>query len=268
MLKGKYFKKLHEIFSDKYANKTAISENWILRWMYIVTYPIAVFLTRCNLTPNQITTLSLISAILAFISIVWVDNLIWYAFFWSLAVLFDLCDGVVARMTGQVSKSALNFDSMSDIFKICLVSLGLSIRSSSEIVWILVFIFIFFYLYGDLLFLQYSKLQAKNIPHLVIDTKYVSDEKQRKRFSNPLINKLFSISPVLFGILLFVYEKMVETYRLLLTFNGHTLLVFIGFMDVGGLVTLSVLVYLILISVRLCWLSINGLIRIKISDVS
>lgn len=262
MFKGGPSKKLREIFSDKYANKTAVSENWILRWMYILTYPVAVFLSKCNLTPNQITTLSLISAILSFISIVWIDNLIWYAFFWSLAVLFDLCDGVVARMTGQISKSALNFDSMSDIFKIFLVTLGLSIRSSNEIVWILAFIFIFFYLYGDLLFLQYSKLQEKATPSLAISDNYVGNEKQRKRFSNPLINKLFSIAPALFGVLLFVYGKTVETYRLLLSFNGHTLLAFIGFMDVGGVVTLATLIYLILISIRLCWFSINGLMRV------
>ncbi len=266
--KENYLKIFHAIFSETYANKSAVSENWLLLWMYKLTFPAAVLLAKCKISPNQITTASLVCAVFSFISIIWAHNLFWFAFFWSLAVLMDLCDGVVARMTGKVSQSAFNFDSMSDIFKICLVSLGVSIRSESEVVWTLAFIFVFFYLYSDLLSLQYSYWQRQKEFNLSNQAIVDIDESQRIRFKRPLIRKIFTSSPFFFNILLGMYNKVLETFRLLLTFNGHTLLVFLGFVDGGGMLTIFVLIYLIVISIRICWVSIKGLRKVKNSYVS
>jgi phosphatidylglycerophosphate synthase len=55
--------------------------------------------------------------------------------FWSISILFDFCDGTVARMTNQVRKTAFRYDHNSDLFKIFIVILGVAIIFDDVILW-------------------------------------------------------------------------------------------------------------------------------------
>lgn len=229
------------LFSDKYVNRAAVADNVLLLVMYRFAYPFAYQLSRLNLSPNQITTLSLASSILAFIALVYDENYGWFGVFWGTAVLLDFCDGTVARMTNKVSKSAFRYDHMSDIFKISLLLLGVGIHFDHLAYWILSTIFIFTYTYSEILShdlksigLQKAQSDLQALPVVNVDKKRL-----RERFL--LIRYVTKKFPLAIS-----FARQI--YIALTTFNGHTLLVFFV-LPVGGGVTMTALVYLILLTV-------------------
>ena len=61
---------IDRVFSDKYANHTALGDNLILLLMYRFAFPFSCILNRLQFSPNQITTISTLLAIFAAISLV------------------------------------------------------------------------------------------------------------------------------------------------------------------------------------------------------
>ena len=101
---------INRIFSEKYVTPGA---NVIQLLMYRIAYPFAVLLNKLHLSPNQITTQSLVFSILAFIALIYDEGWVWFSIFWGVSLLLDFCDGTVARMANKVSKTAFRYDHMS-----------------------------------------------------------------------------------------------------------------------------------------------------------
>ena len=244
------------IFSDVYVNKNAVTGNPLLWLMYRLAYPFSVFLAKLNLTPNQITTLSLAFSIAAFFSLTSTSGLSWFITFWLIAVLLDFCDGTVARMTNQISKTAFRYDHISDIFKISLISFGVGIRFNDIEIWMLSTSLIFFYNYSEILchdLISIKKInQIKQIESqthaLTIDLESNNLlEKKRLRDRFILVKFLMGKMPIFMMCLIKIYG---DVSNILLTFNGHTLLFFLA-LPVGGWVTKATLLYLICLTLRI-----------------
>jgi len=109
---------INRIFSAQYVNKEAAKNNIIVYILGRFSYPFSVVFAKIGVTPNQITTLSSLLAILSSLALVYDDGWKLFVLFWSLSLLLDFCDGTVARMTDQVRKTAFRYDHTSDLFKI------------------------------------------------------------------------------------------------------------------------------------------------------
>ena len=100
------------------AIKIGIEENLIIWFLYQSTYSLAKLLVKLNISPDFITSLALaLVAVNSFFVIIgekfWVVFVVWY-----LALLLDLLDGQVARLSNRVRKHAFSYDHTSDYFKI------------------------------------------------------------------------------------------------------------------------------------------------------
>lgn len=237
---------IDRIFSEKYVNHDAVVGNDLLLLMYRLAYPFAVLLNKLHLSPNQITTQSLVCSILAFVALIYNDGWVWFSIFWSLMVLLDFCDGTVARMTDKISKTAFRYDHMSDIFKIYLVVLGVGIRNNDMLFWVLSSTLIFFYGYFEILAHDLKNITMRK---QMIDSSAASainparGKRIRERFF--IIGFFMEKFPLIVSRIKEIYKKI---YVVLNTFNGHTLLFFFAF-PVGGWVTKITLIYLIYLTV-------------------
>lgn len=212
---------INRIFSDKYVNHNAVVGNILLLLMYRFAYPFAVLLNKLRLSPNQITTQSLIFSILAFFSLVYDDSYLWFSIFWGLTILMDFCDGTVARMANKVSKTAFRYDHMSDLFKIFLIIFGVGLRYHDYIVWMVIFVTLFLFLYSDILNIQlnYSLKKQENIIKDVSINQGQLAVRVRWRDRSRLV--AFVVKSDVF------FKVAVNLRSVLLTINGHTLLLFL-----------------------------------------
>ena len=99
-------------FSEKYINKEAVAGNPILLLMYRAAYSPSLLLNAVGLSPNQITVLSIAFSVLAAVALGSSADALYFIVFWCLSVLFDFCDGTVARMSNRISRVAFQFDHM------------------------------------------------------------------------------------------------------------------------------------------------------------
>lgn len=247
---------INHLFSDKYVNHKAVVNNDLLLLMYRTSYPFAVFLNKLRLTPNQITTQSLIFSILAFFALVYDEGWVWFSLFWGISVLFDFCDGTVARMTDRVSKTAFRYDHMSDTFKISLLVLGVGIRNNNMFFWILCATLIFLYTFSEILSHDLSNAvrSRQNINlSICIDT-------------NNAFKKIISERYFLVGIVIEKFPSLINSlkkiYYAVFSFNGHTLLCFFAF-PIGGSVTKITFLYLMFLTMASSMSSINSLRSIR-----
>lgn len=222
------------IFSDKYVPPNV---NAVQLLLYRLAYPLAVLLNRLHLSPNQITTLSLATSVLAFIALACDEGWGWFAIFWGITVSLDFCDGTVARMTGRISKAAFRYDHMSDLFKIFLLFPGTGIRYDDSLVWIVSTSVLFLYMYFTVLNHELNhvrKFAAKFNPPPAADIARMQNppvagphsrfrERYRvvgwlARYDWPLrfVHWLWNAS----------HDGWRATRTMLLTINGHTLLLF------------------------------------------
>ena len=217
----------------------------MLLGMYRFAYPFAYVLNRFGVSPDQITTLSLLSAIMAFLALVLDASITWFCIFWGLAVLFDFCDGTVARMSSKIATRVFRFDHMSDIFKISLIVIGVAIKFDNTNLWVLSAIFLFVYLYSEIVShdlkhaLAISSDDAMTIP---MDPWVSAPRAQRIRDRVPVIGYVANRLPL-------VYVFLYQCFVAISTFNGHTLLVFLA-LPVGGAITHATLTYLSMLSLR------------------
>jgi phosphatidylglycerophosphate synthase len=207
-------------FSDKYANHKAIGANVLLLLMYRFSYPFSFVLYRLGFSPNQITTLSTFSAILAATFLILGYHEIWFLVFWSGSILLDFCDGTVARMSNNISKTAFRYDHMSDIFKIFIIMLATGVYYNSLLIWLSSMTACFFFMYFMLL-----NHELSNITKLLERKKNKSQEQQFKSAATPskgifkLVKTLISND--------FILKFLRIVYIALTTINGHTLLLFL-----------------------------------------
>jgi phosphatidylglycerophosphate synthase len=98
-------------------------ENPIDNFVYIIVEFLAPFCHMYNMTPNFITTLSIIFGILSAYCIITLHFGI-AALFYSIAYIFDCLDGYVARKYNLVTKFGDFYDHFGDIIKIILIIIG------------------------------------------------------------------------------------------------------------------------------------------------
>ncbi|UCV06665.1 CDP-alcohol phosphatidyltransferase family protein [Dechloromonas denitrificans] len=248
-----------QIFSDKFVNRAAISNNRLLLAMYRFAYPFALLLNRLGISPDQITTLSLLSAILAFFALVLQASVAWFCLFWGLAILLDFCDGTVARMSSRIATRAFRYDHMSDIFKMCIVVVGVAIRFDDKFLWIGGTTFLFVHLYSEIVShdLKHALERSNTVSTAMspVAKAVEAEEPRRLRDRVPAIRFVVTRLP-------FVYTLLQQFHVVLTTFNGHTLLVFLA-LPVGGSVTYVAMSYLTVLALRSCVNDIRTLWRMR-----
>lgn len=202
---------LARVFADRYANHQAIGNNFLLLVMYRFAHPFALAFKRLHLTPNHVTTLSGLSAVAAFAALILCESAIPFALLWGTSLLLDFCDGTVARMTNQVSRSAFRFDHLSDLAKISLIILGAGIRYDDLTMWVLSSAAIFLFMYYSVLNQELKGVRGKLGIAASSSLSATTPEREiRKSFQSRLPFPLRVI------------------YVPLATINGHTLLVFLA----------------------------------------
>jgi hypothetical protein len=235
---------LQQIFSDAFVNRAAASNNPLMVVMYRLAYPFSFILNRTGISPDQITTLSLLSAIMAFFVLILHASIIWFILFWGIAVLLDFCDGTVARMSSRISTRAFCYDHMSDIVKISLVIVGVAIHFDDKTLWVLCSTFLFVHLYSEIVSHDLKNLterwEATNSQLLPadVDSRIVPRVRDRILVVHFLVTRL----PL-------VYRSLLQIYVIMTTFNGHTLLLFLA-LPLGGVWTYATVTYLIVLAVH------------------
>lgn len=219
-------------FSNEYVNKEAVKGNIIQLFLYKIAYPLSTLFVKLNITPNTITVFSIIFAVISFLALILDNGFIYFTLFWTLSIHLDYCDGTVARMTGNLRKSAFRFDHMSDIIKIGLIIFGVGIRYQTISIWLLSFMSMFSFLYLTIVSheLGYYKKSKDSLP--------LAEQ------SNALVikNNSFIIKLIRNNTLL------TNLYSFFFTLNGHTLLWFF-LISLGPELAKIFLVYFLLLSI-------------------
>ncbi len=112
----------------------------LLYFLYLSAVPLAKLLIFCRIKPNSITTLSNLTAIAGLIFLAWGSSAWLFQIAWVLALLLDIADGTVARVTGQSSAQGSFYDHMSDQVKVIALFLSVALRYNEYEVWIVAFI--------------------------------------------------------------------------------------------------------------------------------
>ena len=86
--------------------------------IYTITRPILILAIKMNLSPNFITTLSLIFSIASLLLAITFQNITIYIVSNIISVLLDYVDGPLARSTKRTRKSEFRYDHYSDLIKI------------------------------------------------------------------------------------------------------------------------------------------------------
>jgi len=215
--------------------KVAPTENLIIWMIYQVAVPIARAALFLRISPNTLTTLSSAFAISSGITLL-IDGL-HDAFIplFIISLLLDFTDGLVARTSGKIGRTAFRYDHISDLFKVSFVVLCLAIYCNSILVWILSMSSITLFLVSTVLNHEMdSARKTKNYePQQGFD---------RIRFlGNPIVTNIFAI---------------------FFTYNSHSLLLFI-FITRSPEFAPHVFAYLIIISTYACMRYINILMKLE-----
>jgi len=222
-----------KLYSEEYVNKEAINHNFILRMMYGCSYPFSYIFYKLKLSPNLLTWLSIALCAIACYGLL-IQSIETFIVAWSLSVLFDFCDGTVARMTNNIRKNLLRFDHYSDLCKFSAVILFLAIYYESPYFWILSFLCSSMYLFYTILdhdvVLQVIKRVSPDIKN---------ENKSSRLRDNIKVIKLITDNDLLFNLL----KGMMPIFII----NGHTLLIFI-FMPLSINFAYFALVYLIILT--------------------
>ena len=86
--------------------------------IYTITRPILILAIKMNLSPNFITTLSLIFSIASLLLAITFQNITIYIVSNIISVLLDYVDGPLARSMKRTRKSEFRYDHYSDLIKI------------------------------------------------------------------------------------------------------------------------------------------------------
>ena len=226
--------KKFKFYSEKYSNKEAVKNNWVLSFMYGLSYPYSYLFMKLKLTPNFITLLSILACGIACIFLIKL-NIEYFILFWLLSILFDFCDGTLARMTKNTRTTLFRYDHMSDLVKFSAVLLSIAIYFDNTYYWIASFSCSFLYMYYSIL--------DHDVVNLVINKVNKEDplsisKKIRMRDRYKLVNFIAN-KPKLFNFAKF--------FTPLISINGHTLLLF-TIMPLNIINAYIVIIYLFLLT--------------------
>ena len=124
---------------------------------------IAKGLSKIGVTPNIATILMFIFSIFSFISLVFCNNLLFFAIFLFITGILDGCDGAIARLTNKSTKFGGFFDSIMDRFSEFVIFFGLLIFCWNELLWNLIDMRIIVFLcFMTSLMISYMRSRAEN----------------------------------------------------------------------------------------------------------
>ena len=144
----------------------AAEEVPLLEVLYRLCLPVAKLFISIGVSANMVTTLSNIFALTAILSLIKLSNHWVFPILWFVSMLLDLCDGMVARLSGSASHTGNFYDKVSDQVKIIGVFLAIGIRYSDMVIWIAIFVVnSVWLLYTSLrMTLQYYQLRLRPEP--------------------------------------------------------------------------------------------------------
>ena len=238
---------IKKLFKNNYINKNAVKHNFIMLLLYNLAYPTSLVFARLSIKPNVITSLSALFALIALVFLIQAQGYLLFIIFWLTAIHLDFCDGTVARISGNISKSAFNYDHVSDLIKVSLILLGAGIRYNTPVLWILSFTSLMLFLLMTILNHElgyHISSQDVDIGKINIsgrDNGYKS--KYEKLIHMPILRQFITI---------------------IFTVNAHTLLGFIV-LPFGQLYAIYFLFYFCFINLYLCMRITKKLIRIQIN---
>ena len=178
--------------------------------MYYLSYPLVLFFEKINIKPNHVTFLSVCFAFLSLVSLVYMRSISLFVVTFLISQLLDYCDGTLARKTKQVSRSIINPDKFTDLIKVFLTHLSLSMYFNDKLVWIIAFLSLFLFLFFVTIALVVEKKnEIKNKPKKTILL--------RKKILT--FNQIYRL-PLIGSIIKFVY-------RFCTTVQGQAILVFV-----------------------------------------
>ena len=102
--------------------------------IYTITRPVLILAIKMNLSPNFITTLSLIFSIASLLLVIVFQNITIYIACNIVSVLLDYVDGPLARSTKQTRKSEFRYDHYSDLIKINIFVFSIALYYNDELV--------------------------------------------------------------------------------------------------------------------------------------
>ena len=168
---------------------------------------------KLKITPNFVTLLSILSCGAACFFLV-SSYVQYFIIFWLIAILFDFCDGTLARMTKNTRTSLFRYDHMTDLVKFSAIILSVAIYFDNTYYWIISFICSFLYMYYSIL--------DHDVVNLVLNRvnkeESLSDDKNiRMRDKYKIVNFITN------NVKLF---KIAKIFTPFISINGHTLLLF------------------------------------------
>lgn len=211
--------------------KIGIDENFIIWLLYKVTFPIAKLLTKVEVSPNFITTTGFLFGGSAGYLIINEYSYFYIAVVWYSAILLDLIDGQVARMSNKVRNHSFGYDHMSDLLKISIFLISMGLKYSSKSLWPVTAICLVSIYIADKLNNDISISRSDFKPH-------------PKNTSLPNRSRLLA-----------------NTYTIFFSYNTHTLFVF-PFLLLNLNFAIYFLTYLIGISTINCFRFVYILIRL------
>lgn len=222
-----------KFYSEAYLNEEAINHNFILRIMYGCSYPFSYIFYKLQFSPNLLTWLSIFSCALSCYGLL-IQSVEIFIVAWSLSVLFDFCDGTVARMTNNIRKNLLRFDHYSDLCKFSAVILFLAIYYENSSYWLLSFLCSFMYLF-------YTILDHDVVLQVInkVNSNIKNENKSPRLRDNLKFIRFITDNDLLF--------KLAKRILPIFIINGHTLLIFI-FMPLSINFAYFALVYLIILT--------------------
>jgi len=189
------------IFNTQFANQNLIKTSIINYLMYLISSPIVYLSAKLRLTPNMLTTFSILFSFLS-IYFLYNDLILVFQISWFFALMLDYSDGPLARKTKNFS-SGFNYDHLSDLFKISCLTAALAMFHKDFSGIIMSYIFIFLLLFNE------------TISH---------SEGAKNKFSNqtPIVTTYF------FNKLpLWLVKILQQFYNTVFVFHGHSLLLFL-----------------------------------------
>ncbi len=129
---------------------SACKECFSLKLLYIVSEPMAAVFIKLKTSAFTITTLSFITSILS-CYFLYEKNFLLFSFLVFISLIFDICDGIVARATKTSSELGAFYDHFSDKIKIGLLYLTVGLSYNDISIWVLSFLNLQFFLFMSVL---------------------------------------------------------------------------------------------------------------------
>lgn len=170
---------------------------------------ISPFFYNYGVSPNMITTISLLCTVLVIILLLHA-NYIWAALFVLIAYFFDSLDGYYARKYSMTSKFGALYDSLTDDFGVIAILITLYYINPTKFYHVLPVIIIA-WLLGLMQIGCQDLYFGKNVDHISFIPKYLCIAKKDDK--NDLYNKLRFIRFFSFGTFTFIVALCIIYYK-------------------------------------------------------